>query len=66
MIYCVRTLAHALSFRINTDIHWRNSVQSWLTCHDYIGHNARQAPATADTSNLHGIFVDIDAMLLGS
>ena len=51
---------------VNYCIHRCDSIQWKITYHGHGGHNPRQAPTTANTSNLHGEFVDIDTALLGS
>ena len=54
-----------MSFRVNIGIHWRNSIHWQYNFDGDIGHNARQASATADAPDLHRKFVDSDATLLG-
>jgi len=65
MIYCVETFG-LLSFRVDAGIHWRGSIQRLFVLRSYVDHNAREAPAPANTPDLHRKLVDVDAMLLGS
>jgi len=60
-----RSAVCLLSFHTDTGVHWRDSVQRWFIYCGYVGHNARQASTTADTSSLHGEIVGIDATVLG-
>lgn len=65
MVYRVWSFS-LLKFCVNTGIHRCGAVPEPELSHEYIGHNAREAADTADTSNIHRELVDIDAALLGS
>ena len=54
------------SFHINAGVHRCSSIQQKATCHSHVGNNSRRAPATANTSDFHRKFVDVDATLLES
>jgi len=56
----------SLSPRINVGIHWWCGSVQWASIsRGYDIHSARQPPTAANTPNLHGGFMDVDATLLG-
>ena len=59
---CLRTFG--LHFVVG--VHWSDPVQQEPAHHSHVGGYGWQAPPTADTPNLHGRVMGIDAPLLGS
>ena len=65
MIYCAQGFVLPPS-HINAGIYWCDSIRQSFRRPGSVGHSARQAPTTTDTSNFHGTTVDIDATVLES